>query len=117
MVEKIGSKTIDALDRKWIEKVLDKFDFVEWDRFSSFKHVVRVYGWIDREEDDYKDFVHLEFNLKSKDVLFLGSSSSKYDEEIMNVLNDVLGNKDCMVECERVENHFDDLENVVVLDE
>ena len=99
---------------KWISEVLEAFPFVQWDRFTYFKYIVRVYGWIDREEDEYKDFVHFECNLENQSILFLGTSSDKYSERINDTLNEILDEEAGHTPCQRVEDQFD-VENSVQL--
>ena len=102
----------------FIEEKLEFLDFVEWDRCIQWReedgpNVVRVFGWIERE-DDYKDFVHLEFNadVDGFEVIFLGTSSSEYSEEI----NDRLHDGGEYAHCHRVEDQFE-VENAVELEE
>ncbi len=82
--------------------------FVEWDRFTFHEFedgrvVVDVYGWIAREEDDYKDFLHVAFWPKSEDYSFT-TSSDRYSEEIHQTIT---GEKpDTHNPCHRVEHTF-----------
>lgn len=87
--------------KDWIEKTLEKLPFVRWDRYIEDKddNLIEMYGWIDRE-DDYKDFVLLEFNLNKKEVYFVATSSDKYSEQIAEILNS--SHSDCI----RVEDNF-----------
>jgi len=105
---------VEEQEIEWISTVLDTFPFVQWDRFTHFKNIVRVYGWIDREKDEYKDFVHFEFNLEHQDILFLGTSSDKYSERINEILNEILDEENGHTPCQRVENQFD-VENSIQL--
>lgn len=50
--------------KEWIEETLDRLPFVTWDRYVEFETLIRVYGWIEREEDEYKDFVLLDFSIE-----------------------------------------------------
>lgn len=73
--------------REWIESVLARLDMVEWDRFvvgddhNLAGHYVEVYGWIDRTEDEYKDFVTARFWTGDKLIEFT-TSSDRYTQEI-----------------------------------
>jgi len=106
----------------WVKEELEKLEFVQWDRFTHWTEpdqaVWRIYGWIDRK-DSHEDFVHLEFiqnfdsEENSHDVYFLGTSSSEYSEKIHETLyGEVQGH----VDCRRVENHAEGLENVIEID-
>ncbi len=50
-----------------IEDILGRLDMVEWDRFvegddpDAHGKYINVYGWIERDEDEYKDFVLVRF--------------------------------------------------------
>ena len=74
------------LDVFWVKEQLDRLPYVKWDRFifvQAYKPtVVRLFGWISREQDSYKDFVILELVPEHKDVYFLMTSSMKYTEDI-----------------------------------
>lgn len=100
-----------------MEHILEKLEFVEWDRLLEFKNengnrITRVFGWIERE-DEYKDFVHLEFLEESNEVLFLGTSSKQYSEKIHTILYGE--DDDQHVQCRRVENQLD-IENVIEIE-
>ena len=88
---------------EWIEKTLNKLPFVKWDRFIEDQeaNLIEMYGWIDREKDNYKDFVLLEFNLTKKEVYFIATSNDKYSKKIAEILNS--SHSDCI----RVEERFD----------
>lgn len=105
---------MEKSDICWISNILEQFPFVQWDRFGHFKNIVRVYGWIERKNDDYKDFVHFEFRLDDQKLYFLGTSSEKYSEQINDILNDIIDEESGHVPCQRVENHFD-VENSIQL--
>lgn len=102
-----------------VRDVLTDLPFVEWDRGTEWTYEGRkclnIYGWINRENDDYKDFVlvgvYEEENKEEADVVFHGTSSEKYSEEIHRRLfpEDDLETHD---ECFRLENRFD-VDNVV----
>lgn len=83
------------MERKWIKETLDKLSFVKWDRYIDLGNYLEIYGWIDRD-DDYKDFVLLEFNLKTKEGYCLATSSSKYSKEISKLLDEEDEHIDCV---------------------
>ena len=93
---------------KWIEEILEKFSFVQWDRFTRHKKYIAVYGWMDREKDNYKDFIVLVFRLKQRDYAVLSTSTLLYHNKVKIIVGDG------MVKCERVENNFK-VENCVRL--
>jgi hypothetical protein len=104
--------------QEFIEQKLEALEFVEWDRFTHWREengpeIVRVFGWIDRE-DQCKDFVHLEFraDVDGFELVFLGTSSEEYSKRI----NELLYDDGTHVDCRRVENQLD-VENAVRLDE
>ena len=93
--------------RKVIEKVLKKLTFVNWDRYFGEKGCWTFFGWIDREKDNYKDFVTIDFKVENNDLLIsYATSSSKCTEEIAEILN-------CSHSaCSRIE-YFCDLPNLI----
>ena len=95
--------------KAWIESILEKFKFVQWDRFFISGEMVVIYGWIDREKDSYKDFILLELFLETK-ASFYATSSSKYDSQICKILY----NKEDHNGCRRVEDNFH-IENSIKL--
>ena len=106
------------MKKKYVEKQLEKLDFVEWDRFTEFTNsdgvkFYRVFGWIEREKDEYKDFVNLEFQGNPESVLFLGTSSKKYSQKIEEIL---YGDNEDHLSCKRVEDNFQ-VSNAIQLDE
>ena len=97
----------------WIESILKKFEFVQWDRFILIEEknigVADIFGWIKRDESDYKDFILVEFNIKDKQAYLIATSSDKYSERICKMFN-TPHNK-----CKRVENNFH-IENSIKLE-
>lgn len=97
--------------------------FVDWDRGTEWEYESRkcmhIYGWIERENDQYKDFVLLGIvekeDVEKARIDFLGTSSAKYSEEIHKRLfpKDDL---DTHNECFRLEERFD-VENLVKIQE
>lgn len=97
-----------------ITETLNDLPFVEWDRFyeaSDIEYV--VFGWIEREDDEYKDYVQIRFWMESPGEYgcTYSTSSARYTEEIGDRLG--VGH----AECNRVESHFSDVENVIELEE
>jgi hypothetical protein len=86
---------------------LEKLPFVRWDRFvRNNEGAICVYGWIDREQDAYKDYVEITYVPNpAKGVgcydFHYGTTSKKYSERIGELLG-FDGHNDC----ERVEDHF-----------
>jgi hypothetical protein len=112
---------VKSAQKRKIESTLEKLEFVEWDRFTlwsgwRYGEILTLYGWIEREEDSYKDFLTLELQcLEDSSVVEVGgftTSSERYSEKINEILysGDVEHNP-----CERVENHFD-VENSIELE-
>ena len=93
--------------RKLVANVLKKLDFVNWDRYFGENGCWTFFGWIDREKDNYKDFVTLDFQLEKNDILIsYATSSAERTEEIAEILN-------CSHSaCSRIE-YFCDGENII----
>lgn len=87
--------------------------FVKWDRYTDGGPIVYLYGWIDREQDAYKDFVVLEYYYSTADISFV-TSSAKYSQEIAKRL---FGEASDHEPCLRVEAGFQEFEisNVIKL--
>lgn len=96
--------------REWVADYLAKLDMVEWDRYTTDEdervgEIINVYGWIDRPEDAYKDFVVVRFFPDTDEgLIWYLTSSDRYSEEIHRRL---FGSADGHVECRRVEHTFD----------
>jgi hypothetical protein len=88
--------------RNNIPKILAKLDFVNWDRYFVWQGGQSIFGWIDRPQDSYKDFVLIDFPDNSKEVQF-ATSSKEYSGKIASILR--LNNFHS--ECKRVEDRFD----------
>lgn len=84
--------------KDWVEAQLRELDMVNWDRYYRFGRGIAVFGWITREDDDYKDFVVLELDPARKRVEGYHTSSAEYSEEIGRILG--VGHS----ECQRVED-------------
>lgn len=101
-----------AENKIWIESILKKFEFVQWDRFIFHKdkdnEFLDIFGWIEKENSNYKDFILVEFNIKVKQSYLLATSSDKYSERICQMFN-TKHNK-----CRRVEDNFH-IENSIKL--
>jgi len=93
--------------RNIIQKILSKLDFVMWDRYFGEIRCLTFFGWINREEDSYKDFVTITFNDEGNAFLIdYATSSKKYTEKIAEILNCTHSS------CSRIE-YFCDLKNVI----
>ena len=94
-------------EKFWIKQQLKKLSYVRWDRYFLFgDYGMVVFGWIDRLQDEYKDFVTLEFNLNKKQVVFFTTSSAERSPDISKTFD--FEHDDC----ERIENEFD-IENCI----
>ncbi len=102
---------MEAHIKKVIENVLEKLPFVKWDRYFGEDGCWTFFGWIDREKDNYKDFVTLDFHLENRDlVISYATSSAERTEEIAEILN-------CSHSaCSRIE-YFCDLPNIIKEDD
>lgn len=94
--------------REWIAEKLAALTFVEWDRFTmgdwTGEQYVAIYGWMDRYEDDYKDFILMFFWPESGSFRF-NTSSEERSAEIHEIL---FGDPDeGHNQCHRVEHSFD----------
>ena len=90
----------------FIEKCMSDLYFAQWDRFIDYieddKKRLRIYGWIDRKKDSYKDFVMLEIFPDDLTIGYL-TSSDAYTDEISAIL---YGNTQMHEVCHRVESMF-----------
>jgi len=68
---------------KTVTDVCNELPFVNWDRFIDCNDNVVMFGWIDREEDSYKDFVCIE--VSSRGYVSFTTSSAEYSETISNI--------------------------------
>lgn len=93
-----------------IEEKLEELEFVSWDRLYQWEQGLVVYGWIEREEDSYKDFLVIEFEKQTGIVVRWDTSSAQFHDIIAQVLDTEA------IECERVEDFFN-LENMIELGE
>jgi hypothetical protein len=93
--------------KNYIEKLLEKFKFVHWDRFTESDTEINFYGWIDRKQDNYKDFLVLtigkgNWKRKKPPVWFI-TSSKKYSKKIIKILRHKEKNH---LSCKRIENYY-----------
>lgn len=72
-----------------IKDILDKFDFVKWDRaIPCGDDFVDIYGWIDRDKDSYKDFVILSLSMNKIGEWKIWqclTSSAKYSKKVNKI--------------------------------
>lgn len=95
---------IDPKIKKKIERTLDSLPYVKWDRFCEFSRgEYSFFGWIDREQDSYKDFVTADFD-RNGDNLYYMTSSAKYSLDLFKRLGDGTGHGHR--NCKRVEDFF-----------
>lgn len=93
-----------------IKLLLNKFTFVVWDRYTFNKGEYTFYGWIERE-DNYKDFLILNFYAQTVDSPYMVTSSAKYSEEIVKIIG--FPGMD-HIKCKRIEG-IKGIKNVVKL--
>ena len=84
--------------KKDIQKVLNKFPEVKWDRYIDSKKDLTFYGWITREDDKF-DYLELGFKMNGK-LEWYSTSSSKYSKDFGKRLNFE------HFDCKRVEDLF-----------
>ena len=92
-------------DKEFYESILERLDFVNWDRYFGEGENLIFFGWIDRE-DSYKDFVVLDFSVRP---VWFATSSKEYSEKIGEILEHRSHS-----DCNRIEYSFD-IENVIKL--
>lgn len=85
-----------------VEKTLEQYPFVRWDRFTGGEGSITAFGWIDRPQDAYKDFMVLYFEKGEVDSYM--TSSARYSLEIYKIMNSGSGRGHH--NCKRVEKHF-----------
>ncbi len=90
------------MSKKFIKDTLKKFDFVMWDRFVEVPNCIQVYGWIDRKNDSYKDFILLVFKSGAEHVGYITSSPTA-GVKARKILG-IRVNK--ISKCQRVEKTF-----------
>ena len=88
--------------KKEIKQILEKLDFVNWDRFIDVGNEINFYGWIERK-DTYRDFVVIAYAKDEKRFWYFITSSAKRHDEIAEVLGMIKDSK----KCKRVEDNFD----------
>lgn len=112
----------DVIDqcRDQVEDILSRLDFVQWDRFvvgddaGGHGAYIKVYGWIARDTDQYKDFVLVTFFPETEESLMgFTTSSDEWTQEIHRLMFDV--EPDDHNDCQRVENTYE-VPNAVELD-
>lgn len=90
--------------RKWAAEVLNSLPFVRWDRLVADEGMLRVYGWIDRD-DQYQDFILIDF-LDTGGFRFVTSAAARHED----ILAGLYGSADVGGEtCRRVEDVFPDM--------
>ena len=112
---------LEQATREWVENTLERLDMVAWDRFVAGDdpnvagRYLKVYGWIDREDDAYKDFVIVTFYPDTANNLYGFTTSS--DRYTMDIHRRLFGDEpDQHNDCRRVEHAFE-VPNAVELGE
>lgn len=90
--------------------MLAALSFVQWDRYTEDDDHLTFYGWIDREQDSYKDFVVVV--IEKGGPMGYVTSSAKRDAEISFLLG---LDEEPHNTCKRVEHKFPDLKNCIKL--
>lgn len=113
----MSSQNSDVINRGWVEQMLSQPEFVEWDRFTQAtvggEQRLDVYGWIEREHDEYKDFVLLCLWPEDREFEFT-TSSARYSDDLYRLWRDADDPEDHYT-CQRVENNFG-INNATTLD-
>lgn len=100
--------------RERYSEMMNLAPLIQWDRWmEGDAGAVIVYGWVDREQDDYKDFVLIRFtpfgdNFSSE----ITTSSAEFTRQLGQALH---GTEAAHSDCRRVEDDFPDVKNVVRL--
>lgn len=98
---------MDIEDKTYFESILEKLDFVNWDRYFGEGENLVFFGWIKRK-DNYKDFVVLDFSVLP---VWFATSSKEHSKKIGELLEHRSHS-----DCNRVEDSFD-IENMIKLKE
>jgi len=113
---------LDADARRFVEGLLRRCRFVEWDRFTVYEHPdvddevgVTAYGWIDRD-DGYKDFAVFTVWTDAEYIQSVTTSSAEYSGRLTELLMGGLDDDDGTGhnKCHRVEDTFN-VENASTL--
>jgi len=86
-------------EKEWIKGILEKLEFVNWDRYFEWEGGRTFFGWVERKYDAYKDFVLLDF-IQGEEINF-ATSSKENSKKIADILNQEHS------DCKRVEDNFD----------
>ena len=94
--------------RNLVISCLTDLSFVNWDRFLDMSEdghrILKIYGWIHRKKDSYKDFIVLNIYLDDLTISYI-TSSEKFTKKIQLLLYGT-SNKEHHSECIRVESRF-----------
>ncbi len=97
-------------EKQTIKKTLEALYFVHWDRYVPRGHgQYAFYGWIDREKDNYKDFVLIEYICGT---FYWITSSAERDHELEQIID---GSQGKGIACQRIEWILPELTNVIHL--
>lgn len=96
---------IHPITKEKIEKILEQFYFVRWDRFVYDQDTKEysIYGWIDRSKDSYKDYIQIDYHVPINKY-YTTTSSVERHEEIVKIMGLKEENYN---HCQRVEYSFD----------
>lgn len=83
-----------------IEKILNTFPEVTWDRYIEDGGNYIIYGWIDREKDQHKDFM-IVFTDDETGSYYFVTSSAKYSADFSHRINP---DTTSHASCKRVED-------------
>lgn len=102
------SSNFDAHELKQIADALNTFPEVTWDRYMDDGQDFIAYGWIEREQDSYKDFMVLVIDDVDFSYWYI-TSSAKYSQAFHNRINeDPAGHN----KCRRIEHMFPDVKAI-----
>ena len=100
-------------EKAWISDILEKFDFVKWDRLIGERdnNNFSIYGWIKNKK--YHDFILLNFypGKNKMEVSFISSSSVEYHNKIGEILGLI-----ALKKCVRAERIFK-IKNIIIKNE
>lgn len=78
----MNTHTIPVKDVDAIAALLSSIPFVRWDRYAlDAQRLCVLYGWIERSQDSYKDFMVVSYDIGSHCWVYV-TSSVAYDLEI-----------------------------------
>lgn len=99
-----------------LRNILSKLEYVQWDRYTELQNenletIYRLYGWINRKNDKYKDFIVIEYNTDTKKYSLISTSSAKYSHQITKDLD-----IQTHTECKRIQDLYPQLDNKIEIE-